>query len=254
MSTLSTLVTAETKLFLRDPMSVVFGLLFPTILLLGLGAIPALREPADEFGGVPFVVAWAPTALVLGLGVIGLQQIPMVIATYRERGILRRMSTTPVHPGRVLAAQLVVALGAAIASGALLVGSAWLLLDVPLPQRPVWFAVSFVVGFAAVLAVGVLIAAVAPTVRFATGLATLAYMAAMVAGGVFLPRFLMPEALVELGAYVPPGVQALLDTWVGGSAATVGMEASPPLALQVGILSAIAVAVGAAAAKLFRWE
>lgn len=254
MSTLTTLTVAETKLFLRDPMSSIFGLLFPTLLLLGLGAIPVLREPAEEFGGTSFVVAWAPAALVLGLGIIGLQQIPVVIATYRERGILRRMSTTPVHPAKVLAAQLIVALGGAILSALLLIFSSWLLLGVPLPQNPVWFALAFVTGFAALLAIGVLIAAVAPTVRFATGLATVAYIAAMIAGGVYLPRFLLPDFLVQVGAYVPPGVQALLDTWAGSQAAAADAVATPPLILQVGILATIAVVVGGAAAKMFRWE
>lgn len=252
MSALYRLTVAETRLFLRDPVSVGFGVLFPAVLLLGLGAIPALREPAEEFGGATFVQSWAPAALALGLGIIALQQIPVVVATYRERGILRRMSTTPVHPGAMLAAQLLVALGAAVVAGALVVASSWLLLDVPLPRQPLEFAVAFVVGFGALLAVGMLIAAVAPTLRLATGLSTLAYVGAMFTGGVFLPQFLLPDALVRISAYVPPGVQALLDTWSGVASTTAG--ASPPLMLQVGIMAVLAGVVGGAAATLFRWE
>ncbi|GIG40655.1 ABC transporter permease [Cellulomonas phragmiteti] len=250
MTALHRLTVAETRLFLRDPVSVIFGVLFPTALLLGLGAIPALREPADEFGGVSFVEAWAPAALALGLGIIALQQIPVAMATYRERGVLRRMSTTPVHPGAMLASQLLVALGAAVVAGLLVVLSAWAVLGVPLPQQPLLFAAVFVVGFGALLAVGTLIAAVAATLRLATGLATLAYVVAMFAGGVFLPQFLLPDALVRLSAYVPPGVPTLLDTWSGAPAAAGGL----PVMLQVAIMAVLAVAVGGAAAKLFRWE
>lgn len=249
MRALHRLTAAETWLFLRDPVSVGFGVLFPAVLLLALGAIPALREPAEEFGGVPFVQAWAPAALALGLGIIALQQIPVVVATYRERGILRRMSTTPVHPAAMLAAQLLVALGAAVVAGLLVVVSAWLVLDVPLPQQPLAFAGAFVAGFGALLAVGTLIAAVAPTLRLATALATLAYVAAMFVGGVFLPEFLMPDLLVRISGYVPPGVQALLDTWSGAAAGD-----GPALLLRVAIMAALAVVVGGAAARLFRWE
>ena len=251
MHALLRLTVAEVKVFLRDPISVCLGVLFPAALLLGLGAIPALREPAKEFGGRPFVEAWAPAALALGLGIIALQQIPVVVATYRERGVLRRMSTTPVHPSAMLAAQLLVALGAAVVAGALVVASAWLALDVPLPQRPLEFVASFVVGFGALLAVGTLIAAVAPSLRLATGLATFAYVVAMFAGGVFLPQFLMPDALVRVSAYVPPGVQALLESWSGVAATT---TAGAPLMLQVGIMALLAAVVGGAAATLFRWE
>ncbi|NED99652.1 ABC transporter permease [Phytoactinopolyspora halotolerans] len=257
MSTLQKVTLVEGKLFLREPMSVIFGVFFPTALLLGLGAIPALREPSEEFDGARFVEVWAPTALVLGIGILGLQHIPNVVSSYRENRILRRISTTPVHPATLLVAQLIVALAAAVAAAVLLIVAAWLVLDVPLPQEPLWFTVAFLVGFAAVLAIGMLIAAVAPNTRLANGLAMVAYMVAMFAGGVFLPRFLLPDALVRIGDYTPPGVQALLDAWSGDEAvaSAVGVSsAGPPELLQLGIMALIAVVAGWAAARLFRWE
>jgi len=251
MSALYTLTVAEAKLFLREPMAVVFGVLFPTVILLGLGAVPALREPSPEFGGVRFIELWAPSALVLGLGIVGLQHIPGVVAGYRERGILRRMSTTPVHPGTVLVAQLIVALAAAVAAAVLLIVSAWLVLDVPLPRRPFGFAAAFLLGFGAILAIGMLIAAVAPTARVANGLAMVGYLVTMFAGGVFLPRFLLPGFLMRLGDYTPPGAQSLLAGWSGDAVS--GAAGSAQL-LRLGIMALIAVAAGGAAAKLFRWQ
>lgn len=256
MSALLKLIRVETKLFLREALSVGFGLLFPTAILLALGAIPALREPSPEFDGARFIDLWAPTALVITLAMIGLQHIPGVVATYRENGILRRLSTTPVHPGMMLAAQLVVALTVAAASAVLLVLSAWLLLDVPLPRYPLGFAATFLVGLAAVLALGMIIAAVAPNARAANGVAILVSMLVMFVGGVYLPRFFLPEFLVRLGDFTPPGVQALLNAWSGDSAvlASVGQSAGPPELSQVGIMALIAVVAGGLAAKLFRWE
>jgi ABC-2 type transport system permease protein len=245
MPTLLKTVAVEGKLFVREPLSVIFGVLFPTVILLGLGAVPVLREPSEDFDGARFVEFWAPTALVLGLAVVGLQHIPGVLATYREKGVLRRVSTTPVHPGVVLAAQLIVALAAAVVAAVLLVATGALVLDIPLPANPVQFTVAFLLGFGAVLALGLLIAAVAPNARVAGGLATLVFMLVMFAGGVYLPRFLMPEPLLRLGDYTPPGVQALLDAWSGE-------RAIQPLPLA--IMALVAVAAGWAAARLFRWE
>ena len=257
MSTLWKTTIVEGKLFLREPMSVLFGVLFPTAILLLLGAVPALREPSEEFDGARFVELWAPTALVLGLAILGLQHIPGVVASYRQNGVLRRMSTTPVHPAQLLVAQLIIALTAAVVAAVLLILAAWLVLDVPPPVHPLGFAVAFVVGFGALLAIGLLIAAVAPNARVASGLSLLVFMLVMFAGGVYLPRFLMPEFLIRLGDYTPPGVQALLDAWSGDAAvaAAVGVEATgSPQVLQLGIMSLVAVAAGGAAAKLFRWE
>lgn len=257
MRTLLKCTIVEAKLFLREPLSVAFGLLFPSALLLGLGAIPALRQPSPDFDGARFVDLWAPTALVVTLAMLGLQHIPSVVATYRENGILRRLSTTPVHPGKMLAAQLIVAFIAAAISAALLVFSGRLLLDVPLPRYPLGFVAAFVVGFIAVLAIGTLIAAVAPNARVANGVALVVSMVVMFVGGVYLPRFFLPEFLIRLGDYTPPGVQALLDAWSGDAAvsAAVGVaDAGPPQLLQLGIMALIAVAVGGLAARLFRWE
>ncbi len=257
MSTLWKTTFVEGKLFLREPMSMIFGLLFPTALLLLLGAIPILREPSEEYGGARFVDMWAPTALVMGLAIIGVQYIPGVVATYRENGVLRRMSTTPVHPATVLVAQLLVALSAAVAAAVLLIIAGRLVLDVPPPQNPLGFIVAFVIGFGALLAIGMLIAAVAPTARAANGIAVPVFMLVMFAGGVYLPRFLMPEFLIRLGDYTPPGVQALLDAWTGDAAmADVLGNASTgyPQPLQLGIMALIGVCAGWAAAKLFRWQ
>lgn len=256
MRTLRKLILVETTLFLREPLSVIFGVLFPTVLFLGLGAIPALREPSAEYNGARFVDLWAPTALVISVAMIGLQHIPGAVATYRENGILRRMSTTPVHPAKLLVAQLVVALGAVVASAALLVVSARLVLDVPLPRYGISFAVTFLIGFAGVLALGMIVAALAPNARVASGIALLLSMAVMFVGGVYLPRFLLPDFLVRLGDFTPPGVQALLNAWSGDPTvlATVDASTGPPAALQLGIMGVTAVVLGVVAAKLFRWE
>jgi ABC-2 type transport system permease protein len=79
----------------------------------------------------------------------------------------------------------------------------------------------------------------------------------MFAGGVYLPRFLIPEFLIRLGDYTPPGVQALLETWSSDAAvtATIGAGAAgPPLLLQLGIMALVGLVAGGAAARLFRWE
>jgi ABC-2 type transport system permease protein len=257
MSKLWKTTFVEGKLFLREPMAVMFGVLFPTVLLLLLGAIPALREPSVEYNGARFVDFWAPTALVMGLAIISLQYLPGVVAQYRENGVLRRMSTTPVHPATVLVAQLLVALAAAVAAATLLMLSAWLLLGVQLPQRPLSFAVAFLIGFGALLAIGLLIAALAPNTQAAGGFSILVFMLVMFAGGVYLPRFLMPDFLVRLGDYTPPGVQALLDSWSADAAisATLGTAGTGhPQPVQLGIMALIGLAAGWVAARLFRWQ
>lgn len=251
MNALAKLTLMETKLFLRDPGAVAFGVLFPSALLLGLGAVPMLREPSADLGGYRFVDLWAPTALVFSIVLIGAQHVPILIATYRERGVLRRLSTTPIHPGYVLLAQLIVAFVFVSLSALLLVFSAWAAFGVSPPEHPWTFALAFVVGYAAVLGISMISAAIVPTSTAATSVGTVMFMVLMFLGGAFLPRTLLPEIIVQIGEFVPPGVQSLLAAWFpAGAEITSGGQ---PQWLQLAIMAGIAVVSSAVAAKLFRW-
>ncbi|WP_223838628.1 ABC transporter permease [Nocardiopsis deserti] len=248
MSTLLRVTVTEARLLTREPVAVSVGILLPTVLLLGLGALPTLREPAPEFGGLRFVDTWAPMALILGMGILCVQHLPSAVAAYREQGVLRRMSTTPMHPGMLLTAQIIVVFAAAVVSAVLLVLSSWLVLDVEPPGQPLLFTATFVVGSASLIALGVLIAAVAPSAGAANGLSMVLYMLVLLVGGVFLPPHVMPGFLVRMGEFTPPGAQLLLESWSG----TAGDAGLPQLA-QLAIMAGVAVAAAALAARTFRW-
>ncbi|MCP2360689.1 ABC-2 type transport system permease protein [Nonomuraea thailandensis] len=248
------MVKVETRLFLRDSATVVFGVLFPTGLLLGLGSIPALSESSPETGGLRSIDIWAPTALVFGMVMIAVQHIPAAIATYRERGILRRLSTTPVHPRSVLLAQMMVAFASVVVSAALMTFLAWAVLDIAPPERPLEFAVAFIVGYAALLGLGMISAAVARTSSAANQIGTLLFIALMFFGGAFLPRVLMPDVLREAGEFIPPGLQALTAAWSTEAGEITATAGGQPFWLQIAIMAGIAVTASAIAAKLFRWE
>ncbi|MFC6150208.1 MULTISPECIES: ABC transporter permease [Mumia] len=254
MRALSKMVKIETKLFLRDSATVTFGVLFPTGLLLGLGAIPTLRESSPETGGLRSIDVWAPTALVFGMVMIAVQHVPTVIATYRERGILRRLSTTPAHPRNVLLAQMIVAFASVVVAAALMIFLAWAVLDIAPPERPLEFVVAFVVGYAALLGLGMVTAAMARTSSAANQIGTVMFVALMFFGGAFLPRVLMPDVLREVGEFIPPGLQALTAAWsaeAGEITATAGGQA---FWLQIAIMAGVAMITSAIAAKRFRWE
>jgi ABC-2 type transport system permease protein len=248
------MIKVETKLFLRDPATVGFGVLFPAGLLLVLGAIPALRESSPETGGLRSIDVWAPTALVFGMVMIAVQHVPAVIATYRERGILRRLSTTPAHPRSILLAQMIVAFASVVVSAALMIFLAWVVLDIAPPERPLEFVVAFVVGYAALLGLGMLSAAVVRTSSAANQIGTLLFVALMFVGGAFLPRVLMPDLLREVGEFIPPGLQALTAAWSAEAGEITATADGQPFWLQIAIMAGIAVTTSATAAKLFRWE
>ncbi|MET8039797.1 ABC transporter permease [Micromonospora sp. NPDC005215] len=234
----------EARLYLRDLPTLLLTVGLPTLILVVLGLVPSLRKPDPTFDGQTFVSYFAPSLLVVTLAMVGVNTLPAVLATYRERGVLRRLATTPAHPAALLAAQLVLALAGILASALLLILVARLAFGVPLPRHPLGFTLAFILGTAALLALGLLVAAVARTTKAAQALAVPLFLVTMFFGGVYLPRFLLPDFVARIGDYTPPGVQALLDAWTG----------TPPQPLHLGIMAVIAVVAGVGAAKLFRWE
>ncbi|MGW0230001.1 ABC transporter permease [Actinopolymorpha singaporensis] len=244
LSGLARLTAVEAKLFLRETGMAVLTIAFPTLLLVVLGLIPALRRPDELFGGMRFVDVFMPSLVVLVLALLGVNTMPSRLAGYREKGILRRLSTTPVHPRNLLAAQLVVNAVVALVAVGLLMLVGYLAFDVPMPRHPLGFAAALLVGGGSMFALGTLAAATAPTTRAVAAIAMPIYFVCMFLGGVFLPRYLLPDLVVTLGRYAPPGVQALQDAWTGGG----------PQVLQLAIMAAIAAVAAAVAARLFRWE
>jgi len=114
VSAFSTLTVIETRLFLRDKATILLSVAQPPVVLLLLGAVPALREPSETFGGQRFIDYFAPSLLALSIAMLGLATLPAGLATYREKGVLRRLSTTPMRPSNLLVAQLLITLAATV--------------------------------------------------------------------------------------------------------------------------------------------
>lgn len=241
------LTKVESKLFARDPIALFFGLVFPGLLLLVLGLFyPGFDEPAADLDGRRYIDVYAPVVLVLGLATLGLVTLPPILGTYRQFGILRRLRTTPVHPARLLTAQLVVHVGVAIAAAVITILIAGFVFDVPFPQSPLWFALSFLLAATSIFAIGLLVGALARTTVAAQAIGMGIYFPMLFFAGVWVPRTVMSEGLLTVSDLTPLGsaVQALEDSWFGIT----------PSATNLLVMLAYGVVIGAIAVRVFRWE
>jgi ABC-2 type transport system permease protein len=246
MPRLRKLTLVEFKLFLRDPAAAFFSLAFPPLLLVILGSIPAFREPDKDIGGARLIDLYVPIVLGLVLAMLALSTMPTYLASYRERGILRRLATTPVQPGRLLLAQMAMNLVTAVVMVVvvLAVGAAFFGAD--LPPNPLGFLASVVLATASLFALGLVVAALAPGGRVAAGIGAILFYPMNFFAGLWLPRDAMPEVLRRIGDFTPlgAGVQSLQDSLSGAW----------PRPLNLAVLAVIAVVASLAAARWFRWE
>lgn len=246
---LATMTLSEARLFLREPAAIFFGLFFPSVLLLSLGLLmPWADEPFGEgpvLSSITAITGYTPIVLALAIGTVAYSTFPPTMGTYREKGVLRRLSTTPLPPSRVLTAQLLVNVATLLVASALAVVGGALLLDVSMPRNLGVTLLAFLAGAASSLAVGCLIAAVAPTQGAATGIGMLVYMTSLFFAGVWFPLPLMPEAVQTISRFTPLGAasQALAAGWYEGSFP----------AVELLVMVAWTVVMVPLAAKLFRW-
>ncbi len=244
MKELRALIAIEAKLVFREPVTWLAAIALPTVILLIFGSIFGPSAPDPALGGLRFIDVFVPSLVVITVGTLGIQTLPIRLATYREKGVLRRLSTTPAHPVRLLAAQLAIYLVLSVVALVLLVIVANIAFDVPLPRQPIGYVAAFLLGMTSLFAIGLLVAAVAPSNRAATAIAIPMFFAVMFLGGVYLPRVYLPDALIRIGDFTPPGVQGLQDAWMG---------TAPQLAPLLG-MAVLTVVVGSLAVRLFRWE
>jgi ABC-2 type transport system permease protein len=240
------LALVEARLFLREKgaMIGVFGL--PVGLVIGFGLIPGFSDPQKGLSGQRGTEFIAALGVAIVLATLGLNGVPMVIGQYRERGILRRLGVTPVRPLTLLLADLTVWAATAVASVALVVAVVRFAFHVPAPVAPGWFILALMLGIAALFAVGLLAAAVAPTARTAAGIGWLLFFPNMFLAGVYIPTEEMSPTMRQVGNFTPLGsaLHAVRDSWMG-------IDPRPEYLV---IMAAWTLIAGVLAVRFFRWQ
>lgn len=245
------LTLTEGKLFLRDPANAFFAIVFPGLLLTVLGLVmPWADQPYDDQDPIlsqfTAITGYTPIVLALAVGTVAFTTYPTTIATYRQRGVLRRLSTTPLPPTRVLVAQVAVNLVALLVAAVLAFVLGVVVVGVEAPRQPLLLVAAFVLAVLAAFAVGSLIAAVAPTGPAANGIGATVYFMSLFFAGVWLPLPLMPDVVQTIAQFTPLGAasQAMSAAWFG----------QPFPGVELLALAAWAVVGIPVAAKLFRWS
>jgi ABC-2 type transport system permease protein len=246
-SALRKLTRTEFLLFARERVGPIWGIGFPLMLLVIFGSIPSFKKPvATGLPGVSVLDAYVPILIAFVLAMLALNVLPAVLAGYREKGILRRLATTPVGPSRLLAAQLIIAVGMTVVTLAALLAVARIAYHVPLPRQGWGFALSALLGTLALVSIGLFYAAIAPSGKAANAIGAITFFPMMFFAGLWLPISAMPAVLRHISHATPLGaaVQSLQDSWQGHW----------PHGLQLVVLAGYAVVFAVAAARLFRWE
>jgi ABC-2 type transport system permease protein len=240
------LLRSEARLARRPPAAVIAGLGVPILLLVIYGEVHAFHVPLPGAGGLTLFDSYEPVLVVFGLAMLTLWGIPAPLVTYRELGILRRLSTTPVPASWLLAAQGIVQMSVAVTGMAVVLIASVAAFGAPAPRSLAGLVLSCALAIAGLFPLGMLIAALARTSGSANVLGRLMFVPLMFLAGLWLPRQLMPHVLQDVSSYSPLGAAV--------AAIQHSLRTGFPPAAPLLVLAGYAVVLGLAARRFFRWD
>jgi hypothetical protein len=226
MSRLAALVATEARLLVRDWTVLVFAFAFPAFCMVTLAGVfgdqPddgfAMRRPDDYY------VAASIGVPVIALALVGL---PVALASYRDRGVLRRLKAFGVSTAKVVAAQAAVTCALIAVATAVVLALAAPTYGIPHVEHPGQTVLGFAAGTVTLILLGV--AGLGPRLGVLAAWAA----AAILAVGWIVRRTSSERSLLKPA---PSGGAALLrrvglmlmDPDGGKRAANVGVATVPP--------------------------
>ena len=195
---------------------------------------------------VDFLLPGVVSMSIMQLGVFG---VAFSFVSLKKRGILRRLSVTPVRPGDFVTAQIVTRLIIVMLQIGLLVGVGVLVLDVHIEGGLAEMLVVGVLGAFVFLGIGFSIAGISRSEDQVAPIANIVAMPMILLSGVFFSRGHLPGVIQWITSFLPL-------TYLTNSMRAIAMDGAS--ITQVGPdlvgLTVWALITGAMAVKLFRWE
>ncbi len=216
MTAIAPLVATEARLLSREWAAMVFAFVFPPLMLVILAGIFG-DQPAPEYGGARpssyYVVAYIGVPLA-ALALVGL---PVMVASYRERGVLRRFEAFGVPIRMVIIAQALVTCGLVVLAAGIIIAVAAPTYGVPAVDNAAAVIVGFVVGTVTMVVLGVVLGLAVPTARSAQALGLVTFLPMWLLGGGGPPRAVMSDAMARVSDIMPLWhvTAAIREPWLG---------------------------------------
>ncbi len=247
MKTMFTLFKIELRLSVREFSGVLFGMILPVGIMCLLGIIYG-DKPAYEGASYSLVQQSFAAVSTIGICASGLMGIPLNIAAYRDKKILKHFKVTPTSPALLLGAQFLTNLVFAVLSSLLVLTVSILFFNYTLIGSAWRFVLSYALVLTSIFSFGMMIAAVSPNVKTANILCSLFYFPMFFLSGATIPFEILPVGLQKVSSIMPltQGIKLLKNISLG---LPDNGWSRPVLILIITAVFGIIVSF-----KTFRWE
>lgn len=233
------LVRTELTLMRRDPLTLTFVFVFPVVTMLIIGGAFGTK-PTPGFDDTNPSHWYVASYLTVVIAATGLIMLPVHLASYRERGVLRRFTAAGFPRWSFALAELVIGLVAIAVSSAVLLVVAAPVYGIPTVHQPARVLAAFTLGSVAFVGIGVLLGALLPSARAAQAVGLILFFPSFLLGAGGPPPNAMGSAMRSIAGYLPLTrvTDAVRDPWLGLGTATTSLAVVAAIAV---VASALAV-------------
>jgi ABC-2 type transport system permease protein len=224
---------------MRDPLVLTFVLAFPIVTMLIIGGAFG-TQPDRAFDFVNPAHWYVASYLTVVIAAMGLVMLPVHLASYRERGVLRRFAAAGFPRWSFPISQLIVGLATTAVSCALLLAVAAPVYGIP-PLHAWWrVAAALALGSIAFVSIGVVLGSVLPSARSAQAVGLLIFFPSFLLGAGGPPPHVMGSVVRHVAGPLPLTLltNAVREPWLGLGSATGSLAAVAALAVAATFLAA----------------
>ena len=182
MRTFFSLLKTELKLNIRNMNMVIFAVIMPAVVLVILGFIYQ-KKPAFPGAEYTFLEQSMSAVCTISICAGGLMGLPLAVAGYRERKILKRFRVTPISPVMLLGVEFTIYVLYAAVSMALVFSIGAVLWGVRLPGSSAAFLGSWLLTLVSTLSIGMMVGGIAKNEKMAIVIACLLYFPMLIFPG-----------------------------------------------------------------------
>lgn len=235
----------EQKLALRSGDMLLFGVAMPVGVMILINMI-AGQKPAGE--GFTYLDSSFASLIAVGICASAFMGIPLTIADYRDKKILKHFFTTPCSPLRILGSDVLCAGGTALLSAVSVALVSVLFLGYEMKGNVLTFMGSWLLTLVSMFSIGLLMASLCRTVKSVNTVTTLVYFPMLFLSGATIPYELFPSGLQKVAGVLPltQGIKLMKAVSMGAELESVWKT----VVLLVGITLICTVV----SVKTFRWE
>ena len=196
-----TFLKVEGKLSLRSPDGIIFGIGMP----IGVLLLIAVVAGSQSAGGADYSFLQSAFASLLTVGICAtaFMGLPLTIADYRDKKILKHFFATPIRPFMILSVQVVIGMLTSFFSAALVTILAVFGFGYRMEGDPFLFIGAFLLVMLSMYSIGMILASLCKTVKIANVVTTFVYFPMLFLSGATIPFELFPDTVQKVCNVLP---------------------------------------------------